>query len=392
MEELKMTCAVMAMNEDETAHALVFGVSGGTTLLGSEAFSVSRRADEMEWAERDTLELIIGDESADVRAGFPPDDQNAPESFPGKVTRVLFSRYQAGKKGLTVLPCAPVDHNAERLKEAVIACAVAWRLDQAFLPWLLRENIFCSTMQDCVEWLIENDGQTIPVPEKEDAVRYVRDLEQYRLRRSRMLGGASVLTAACACLCGVESVGEAMEDEDVRMLLGKALTEEILPTLPLPREDNLQYAAHVCSYLEHACAQEKWPEMGENLIARFVSGVLPSLAAYEQAQGKMPACLCFALSALMMVYAGVRPDGEGVYRIAGENGALEVLDREDALRAFSRMSCDMAPESLAYAVLSDCEIWGCDLREIEGLEDLVTGQLRDMQLLGARSAMQRAMQ
>ena len=60
------------------------------------------------------------------------------------------------------------------------------------------------------------------------------------------------------------------------------------------------------------------------------------------------------------------------------------------LAAFSRMSCDMPPESLAYAALSDREVWGCDLREIDGLEERVTNQLRDMQLLGARAAMTRA--
>lgn len=32
----------------------------------------------------------------------------------------------------------------------------------------------------------------------------------------------------------------------------------------------------------------------------------------------------------------------------------------------------MPCEALAYAALSDCEIWGCDLREIEGLEELAT--------------------
>lgn len=388
MEELKVTCTVMAMNDDESAHALVFGMTGrGGALLGSEAFSLDRQADEKEWAMKETLQVIIGDESASCGAVESCETLEAPLSFPGKVTHVLYQRYKAGLKGLTILPCERVDHNAARLTEAVIACGVRWQLGKAFLGWVLSENTFCSTMQDCVEWLIENDGKKLPVPEKEGAVRYVKELESYRLRRSRMLGGASVLVAVSAYLCGIESVGAAMEDADIRMLLGRALTEEMLPHLPLERNDNLQYAAHVCSYLEHACAQEKWPEMGENLLARFVSGVLPSIVAYEKAEAVLPNCLCYALSALIMLYAGVRPDSDGVYRIAGENGAVEVLDREDALRAFSRMSCDMASESLAYAVLSDCEIWGCDLREIEGLEDKVTAQLRDMQLLGARGAM-----
>ena len=91
-----------------------------------------------------------------------------------------------------------------------------------------------------------------------------------------------------------------------------------------------------------------------------------------------------------MLYSGVRPDDQGVYTLAGKDGSMPVLDRADALRAFSRLSCDMPCEALAYAALSDCEIWGCDLREIEGLEELATEQLRDMQLLGVCEAMRKA--
>ena len=87
---------------------------------------------------------------------------------------------------------------------------------------------------------------------------------------------------------------------------------------------------------------------------------------------------------------------------------IEIITTEDASDAICEMLsqlgadgiavCDPLeikriiddPESLAYAALSDRDVWGCDLREIEGLEEAVTGWLRDMQLLGARTALQRA--
>ena len=50
----------------------------------------------------------------------------------------------------------------------------------------------------------------------------------------------------------------------------------------------------------------------------------------------------------------------------------------------------MPPETLAYAVLSDRVAWQTDLRRIPGLEDQVTGQLRDLQLLGLRAALEKA--
>ena len=58
--------------------------------------------------------------------------------------------------------------------------------------------------------------------------------------------------------------------------------------------------------------------------------------------------------------------------------------------SFSRLSCDMPPESVAYAVLSDRAIWEEDLRDIPGLEDTIAGQLRDLQLLGLMEAVRKA--
>ena len=50
----------------------------------------------------------------------------------------------------------------------------------------------------------------------------------------------------------------------------------------------------------------------------------------------------------------------------------------------------MPSESLAYAALSDRAIWEEDLRDIPGLEDLITEQLRDLQLLGLLDALAQA--
>ena len=45
---------------------------------------------------------------------------------------------------------------------------------------------------------------------------------------------------------------------------------------------------------------------------------------------------------------------------------------------------------VAYAALSDRAIWEEDLRDIPGLEDLITEQLRDLQLLGLLNALAKA--
>ena len=329
MDELK--CTALALNEDETAHALIYSRMGrGAALLGGDAYPMQKNINAADWAARDTLQLVLGDETAEV---FGQKDG----SFPAALDALLYARWQAKKPGLIVLSCAAAEHNAQHLLEAAIACAVARHAQPGYLRYLVSDNAFCATLSDCAEWLIEADEKTaarLPLP-KSDAVRCVPDLSPYALRRTRMLGGAGAMAAVCACLAGVET-------------------------------------------------------MGENLLARYVRAILPAITEYEQKNAALPRRLAFAVSALIMLYSGVRPDDQGVYTLAGKDGSMPVLDRAEALQAFSRLSCDMPCEALAYAALSDCEIWGCDLREIEGLEELATEQLRDMQLLGVCEAMRKA--
>jgi hypothetical protein len=44
----------------------------------------------------------------------------------------------------------------------------------------------------------------------------------------------------------------------------------------------------------------------------------------------------------------------------------------------------MPAESLAYAALADRSIWGCDLRDIDGLEMRVMYDLSSIQRIGLR--------
>jgi tagaturonate reductase len=384
MNELK--CTALALNEEETAHALIYSRTGrGTAMLGGDAYPMQKNIDALEWADRDTVRLVLGDETAEV---FGQQE----DGFPAMLDTLICKRWQAERPGLAVLSCAPNEHNAQHLLEEVIEHAVGRYASPKYLRYLVSENTFCATLTDCAEWLIEADEKTaklLPLPFN-NAVRCVPDLGPYALRRTRMLGGAGAMAAVCTCLAGIETMGEAMRDADVRALLGKALTEEMEPDAGFTHTENLQYAVQVCSYLENAYGSEKWPEAGENLISRYIHAILPALTEYSKKNGRLPSCLAFSISALIMLYSGVRADEQGTYMLAGKDGSVAVPDRAEALQAFSRLSCDMPCEALAYAALSDCEIWGCDLREIDGLEELVTRQLQDMQLLGVCAAMREA--
>ncbi|MBQ8973558.1 MAG: hypothetical protein IJ074_10840, partial [Clostridia bacterium] len=61
--------------------------------------------------------------------------------------------------------------------------------------------------------------------------------------------------------------------------------------------------------------------------------------------------------------------------IVGEE-RVPIHEEREILEAFSRLSSDMEADSLAYAVLSDRDLWlGDDLRNIEGLAEKLAENL-----------------
>lgn len=385
MEKQSLEAGILPLNKEQNICAIVLGTRlGMQAMLGGGYEHLQRHIEVGEWVLKPEVKCLFGDETALV---FPREDAER-ETMAEAAEPLLFMRWQNGCGGWLLLPCEEGEHNGEHLKEAVIACAVYKKRPATYLRWLIEKNAFCSTMADCAERLVEGDAEAFPELSAGDGLRFVKDLAPYRKRRQRMLGGAGAVIASTAFLCGVDSIGDSMRDDVIRTLLAQTLTEEIMPCITDDRQEGLAYAARVCTYLENACGQVKWPEMGEDLIARFMASVVPTVNEYAAANGMLPPRLCMALSALIMLYAGVRRNDDGKFTLPAEAGDADISDNETALQAFSRMSCDMPPESLAYAALSDHEIWGCDLREIDGIEDTVTADLRDMQLLGARAALQ----
>ncbi|HEY4390734.1 MAG TPA: tagaturonate reductase, partial [Paenibacillus sp.] len=97
----------------------------------------------LELAENDELEFITSNTTEAGIAYDPNDCFDSPQkSFPGKLTALLYRRFELGKKGFTIIPCELVDRNGEILKEIVCRYAREWNLGDAFLNWLDEDNTF----------------------------------------------------------------------------------------------------------------------------------------------------------------------------------------------------------------------------------------------------------
>ena len=212
------------------------------------------------------------------------------------------------------------------------------------------------------------------------------------LKKTRQSMQMSLLsTILCpGWMAGMDTVQDCMKDEDIRPFLGHALLHEIMPNLGLTREDLDPMAMQVCGEMEHSPVRQPLTLLMNGAVEHWRSSALPILRAYEEREDALPPCLTLGLSCLIMLFAGVRQQEDGRYACIRNEENCYLSEDADILSAFAPLSCDMPPEMLSYAALSDRMIWHEDLREIPGLEALVSDQLRDLQLIGLRASLQKA--
>ena len=208
--------------------------------------------------------------------------------------------------------------------------------------------------------------------------------------RIRMRGCLTSTILPPGILAGKETVRDCMKDETIRRFLGCALLHEIMPGMGLGREILDPLAMEICREMEEPQVMEPLALYMQGAVRAWQKQALPLLEGYCGREDAPPPCLTMGLSALIMLFSGARREENGRYTYLKNGEACALDEDEEILFSFSRLSCDMPPEALAYAALSDRAIWEKDLREIPGLEELVAEQLRDLQLLGLMGALERA--
>ncbi|MBR3742033.1 MAG: hypothetical protein IKN04_16530 [Clostridia bacterium] len=205
--------------------------------------------------------------------------------------------------------------------------------------------------------------------------------------RARMQGCLLSVIVSAGVMMGLDTVKDCMGDPVLRPFLGNALLKEIMPCMGLGKDTLDPLAVEICGEMENPTVVQPLALLMPNAVRAWRDQVLPVLKTFEERECELPPCLCMSLSLLIMLFSGARQDGEGRYTYLKNGETCYFNEDEEILFSFSRLSCDMPPESLAYAALSDRAIWEEDLREIPGLEDKVSAQLRDLQLLGLMEAM-----
>ncbi|MEL2242349.1 tagaturonate reductase [Leclercia adecarboxylata] len=338
-------------------------------------------------------------------------------SYPAKLTRLLFERFShfngAADKGWAIVPCELIDYNGDALRELVLRYAQEWALPAAFTQWLNDANTFCSTLVDRIVTGYPRDevaeleaslgyhdafldtaehfylfviqgpkslAQELRLDKLALNVLIVDDIKPYKERKVAILNGAHTALVPVAFQAGLDTVGEAMNDTEICAFIEKAIHEEIIPVLDLPRDELASFASAVTGRFRNPYIKHQLLSIALNGMTKYRTRILPQLLAGQQATGKLPARLTFALAALIAFYRAER-NGE----------SYPVQDDAQWLTRFQQLwtrhhDQQIDTTELVTAVLSVSEHWEQDLTQVNGLVDQVARDLDAILLQGMRAA------
>ena len=378
----------------------------------------------LELARSKDLEIIV---SNTTEAGIVHDtesqfDQCPPISFPAKLTRVLFERFTAGLPGIVMLSCELIDNNGKELLSCVNQYITDWNLSDEFRAWVNNENVFCSTLVDRIVpgrirdpkevaaldaangyedpltdvgeifgvWVIEGpDGLEDRLPFKAAGVpvMVVPDVTPYKKRKVRILNGAHTGFVLGAYLAGFDIVRDCMHNDNIRGFMNKMLYEEVIPTLPLDKDDLMAFAEAVQDRFNNPFVNHELMSISLNSTSKWKARNMPSFLEYIKVEGKLPACLTMSLAAYIAFYSNEIQElnDKGLVCRRPKGNDYLISDDRWALEFYYEHKNDSA-EELVKAVLTNEQMWDQDLTKIAGLEETVVANLKKIRTEGAEAA------
>lgn len=394
------------------------------TSVSDAVAAIEDYEDYAAYAKSDTLRFVV---SNTTEAGIVYDetdefDAMPPKTFPGKLTKLLYERYKHfngdKEKGLVLIPCELIENNGGNLKKCVLSFASLWNLSEEFVNWINEACIFCSTLVDrivtgyprdeakamCEEfgyedsllvtgelfalWVIESDkdiSNELPLHKASLPVIFTDNQKPYRERKVRILNGAHTSFVLASYLAGNDYVLESMQDEDIKEFMTKTIFDEIIPTLSLPKDELESFANSVIERFENPYIKHELLSISLNSVSKWKSRCLPSFKGYVLEFDKLPVHLTFSLASLMSFY---RTSEKGEMCLIGRRGdnTYKIMDDTSVLDFFA-LNASLPTEEFVENYLSNVSFFGEDMTKYEGLVEVITTYINDIDANGMRTAM-----
>lgn len=372
----------------------------------------------LQLAHNPEMRFIVSN-TTEAGIAFSAEDkyEDAPQStFPGKLTRLMHERFVTFNgdmtKGFILMPCELIDYNGEELRKMVLKYADLWNLGENFKNWLINGNIWCSTLVDRIVtgyprgekeeltkelgyednfittgeyfylFVIQGPKDILTRELKLEGLNLniliVDDLKPYKMRKVGILNGAHTAMVPVSYLYGIDTVREAMENDDIRNFIELAIDEEIIPALDMDEKELKEFKDAVINRFKNPYVKHMLMDISLNSMAKYKSRILPQVLETYKRTGKLPKRLLFSLAALIRFYKGVRENGD----------AIQLRDDRHHLDMYADLWQENNYENIVKSVLGLENHWDMDLNSVEGMTELVAKYLENIDKNGVKKTLE----
>ncbi len=278
-------------------------------------------ANVLAFAQTPGLRFIVtnGTESSYVLDARDQVDSAPPESLAGKLTQVLWSRFQTGAAALTLLPCELIECNADKLTQLVAMQSLVWGLPDEFRAWVQGECVWLNSLVDCIVtlpepalaqkepmlicaepyflWALERPtGKEVQLFDH-PALRLADDISPFFLRKVRILNGTH--TAMVGKFLGrFETVQKLLEDRAAVRWIRDLMYEEIVPALAYRLDLVAAFADETYERFRNPFTNHKLADISKGHADKVRVRLKPTHDEYEKLFSKPPARIVEAMKPL----------------------------------------------------------------------------------------------
>ncbi len=314
-------------------------------------------------------------------------------TYPAKLTKFLFERFQAGLGGVYLLPVELIDNNADELKKCVDKYIGLWNLPVEFKIWNDERNFYCNTLVDRIvsgyprddktkahlEELIGGKDELMSIGEpfglwaverKGDIEKYIKqgvhnievvltdDIGYYKKRKVRVLNGSHTNLVPTALMNGATTVYDCMVDEKLSTFVENTLKDEIIPYVSSDIEATTAFANSVKDRFMNPFLNHQLISISLNSISKWRARVLPSFKDYYAEHGVIASNLTVGFSYLIALYMTLK-ERDGKYYVTLEEKEIEFKDDLSYLQYF-------ANGNSIVEFMANENVWGEDLTKYDG--------------------------
>lgn len=319
-------------------------------------------------------------------------------TFPAKLTKFLFERYNSGAEGVYLLPAELIDNNAGELYSCVNKYIALWNLPKGFKKWNDEKNFYCNTLVDRIVsgfpkdditkthlydiigeqdellsicepfgfWAIEKKGEIdkfIKSGVHNIEVVLDSDIKYYKKRKVRVLNGSHTNIVPVGLWCGKQTVYDCMKDKTLSKFLEDTLNNEIVPFVSSDIVATKQFAESIKDRFLNPFLNHQLISIALNSISKWKARNLPSFRDYYEKNKVIPKNLTIGFSYLMALYCRCEKKGEKYYaKLPSQE--IQLSDETEYLEFF-------ANGGKVADFMQDKRVWGEDLSLYSGFIETV---------------------